>query len=194
VIEDIKLLNERESLSGFIQIEKCLDTSEKAFQKKVLCIKVSHRFFTTTAVSDIILLSKTKRAPMGYNYIGEINNHLICIKFAQIPTGQQASVAAPPIPPRPYSMTNMQDENGFVIVNPRQPSPPQNGAGQQQQNHPQHNAATYNPLSGVPFEINPAYNFENADNRVDDIAVRVLFNSFVLINCFTAYRLKDDDV
>ena len=181
MIEDIKLLNDRETLSGFVPIEKCSDTSEKAFQKKVLCIKVAHRFFTSTAVSDIILLSKTKRAPMGYSYIGEINAHLICIKFSQIPTGNNPGNAgvAPPIPPRPASiyMSNGLDD-GFVLVG-RQASPPN---GRPPLTYPQSQqaaaaaadaSAVYNPLSEVPFEINPAYEISNSDDSRNDLAQRI---------------------
>jgi hypothetical protein len=143
----------------------------------VLCIKVAHRFYTTTAVSDIILLCKTKRAPMGYNYIGEINNHLLCIKFSQIPTGSNHG-PAPPIPPRPVSIaTSSSDSDGFVHVN-RQPSPPTyppssvNGHdGNLNLFQSQVSIGGYNPLNGVPFQINPAYKFENSDSQGDDIVV-----------------------
>jgi hypothetical protein len=154
-----------------------LHLGEKSFQKKVLCIKVAHRFFTTTAVSDIILLCKTKRAPTGYNYIGEINNHLLCIKFSQIPTGssQGPPPPPPPIPPRPASMAANNDD-GFVVIS-RQPSPPSypptSVNGHSGNLHLQGQVSVngaYNPLSGVPFEINPAYKFDN-DDQGEDIVV-----------------------
>lgn len=124
---------------------------EKTFQKKTVNIKVSHRYYTTTAVSDIILLVKSKRPPVGYSYIGEINNHAVCIKFSQIPSptsttgnANRSSMVAgggavgaqgtpPPIPPRPHSNLNPLGGGGgsetipndYVNVPRLPPVPPQ---------------------------------------------------------------------
>lgn len=116
---------------------------EKTFQKKTVNIKVSHRYYTTTAVSDIILLVKSKRPPVGYSYIGEINNHAVCIKFSQIPSptsttgnANRSSMVAggaqgtpPPIPPRPHSNLNPlggdPNLNDYVNVPRLPPVPPQ---------------------------------------------------------------------
>lgn len=184
VIEDIKLINPGENvIGGFVPLDKCYDTSEKCFQKKVLCIKVSHRFFTSTAVSDIIILVKSKRPPPGYSFIGEINNHIICVKFSLIPKqtsqppqqqamhlSQSTQDMIPPsyphqsIPPRPMSYSqNLNVEDGFIHVRPS-PEPPVNsvvGASNDFYNTVQRatnlSQAVYNPLSGVPFEVNPMY-------------------------------------
>jgi hypothetical protein len=107
---------------------------DKAFQKKVLCIKVAYRHYTQTAVSDIIIV-KSKRAPIGYSYLGEINGFNLCIKFSQIPTasgignqflgGQQpirhsASFSQPhppPRPPRPLSSATANSDNSIGYLN-----------------------------------------------------------------------------
>lgn len=157
---------------------------EKTFQKKVLWIKISYRFFTNTAVDDLIFLAKTKRPPSGYSYIGEINGLLLCIRFAPIPNNDVASASAqrpeirpnipPPIPPRPGSgaLVNGEDD-GFIMVNTKTPSPPGQPA-QQRHMQSQHSltgsssANVYNPLQGVPFEINPAYRVDlNPESRDD---------------------------
>lgn len=160
------MLNERENLSGFIPIDKCFDTSEKAFQKKVLCIKVSQRYYTQRAVSDLIILVKNKRPPTGYSYIGEINGHSICIKFSQIPDNSpshRAKFNPPPIPPRPYQNQPLNQElieNDYIHINLNE------NPSQVQQNHnfntirstsSNQNSLNSNPLEGVPFEINPIY-------------------------------------
>jgi len=204
VVEDIKLLNERDTLPGFIPLERCLDTSEKSFQKKTVNIKVSHRFYTTTAVSDIVLLVKSRRPPTGYSFIGEINGHAMCIKFSQIPNSSSSSgvtsgvqarnpaaaATPPPIPPRPYSSASSDFPSDYVNVPRLPPTPPmfnggssgfpinnnpnmadlnfvspraQQAAAAQQTGHHhnqyhQHSQMGFNPLQGVPFEINPLYN------------------------------------
>lgn len=69
------------------------------------------------------------------------------------------------VPPRPLSLSqNLNNEDGFVHVRPS-PEPPVNSAAAgstdfystntvQRANSSQ---AVYNPLSGVPFEVNPMY-------------------------------------
>ncbi|RNA00748.1 multivesicular body subunit 12B-like [Brachionus plicatilis] len=181
VIEDIKLLNDREILSGFIPIDKCYDTSERAFQKKILCIKVSQRFYTPTAVSDLIILIKNKRPPTGYSYIGEINGQSICIKFSQIPNnsptfrGQSKPVGPPPVPPRPYQTQPFSPdtiENDYVHIMGQNELP--NAIYNNQQFNTNRsmssnqNSLNVNPLHGVPFEINPVYqSLKNASQKGD---------------------------
>ncbi len=143
------------------------------------------------AVSDIIILVKNKRAPSGYSYIGEINNHIICVKFSPIPTStQKPSIPAhshssnqlvsgyasanntPPIPPRPASFTqNMASiEQSFVhVLKPgsETPTTPDFYNNTIQRAHSLTTNA-YNPLQGVPFELNPIYDLKrpNKDKLV----------------------------
>lgn len=186
VIEDIKLLNCGENISGFIPVDKCHDNNEKCFQKKTLCMKVSHRYFTKMAVSDIIILVKSKRPPVGYSFIGEINNHTICVKFSAIPNPNEQKQAGPahsvsahqlsadtgysrpssytPELPRPFS-SHMED--GFVHVRPS-PEPPIANPGISadfynntlQRGNSIH-TSVHNPLQGIPFELNPIYDLKN---------------------------------
>jgi len=179
VIEDVKLLNEKEILSGFIPVEKCYDTNDKCFQKKVLCIKVSGRFFTSMAVSDIIILVKSKRPPNGYTYIGDINNHTICVKFSAIPSGKPSlpphsqssnqvasSGNVPPIPPRPASFNMSALEQSFVHVDkypkPYEVQPNDIDFYNTMSINSSITNTVYNPLQGVPFELNPIYALNNS--------------------------------
>lgn len=178
-------MNEKEALGGFIQVDKCFDSSEKAFQKKVLCIKVSQRYYTQTAVSDIIILIKNKRPPGGYSYIGEINGQSICIKFSQIPKNSPSSAnlnkqaVPPPIPPRPFtSQAFGQDtlvENNFVHVS--WPTPEFNSAKQTNEviDTNQYIQSNNNPLHGVPFEINPIYHSLKSNVSSSQILVKNFF-------------------
>jgi hypothetical protein len=124
---------------------------------------------------------KTKRAPPGYSYIGEINYHSVCIKYSQIPNAQ--SIQPPPIPPRPTSIhnknNNLVDQDGFVHLDSpanSRSSLNQNNNDAQSSHHQMHNSATYNPLQGVQFEINPAYNLSKNNNNGDDFTVSLILN------------------
>lgn len=131
------------------------------------------------AVSDIIILIKSKRPPNGYTYIGEINNHTICVKFSPIPTGkpnvpshsqssnQVSSMGnVPPIPPRPASFNMTALEQSFVHVDkyPKpevQPNESNDFYNTMSRNQSVMNNV-YNPLQGVPFELNPIYDLKNS--------------------------------
>jgi hypothetical protein len=162
---------------------------EKAFQKKVLCIKVSHRYFTQVAVSDIIILMKSKRAPVGYSYIGEINNQSICIKFSPIPNNtssnsspnNQVQSIPPPIPPRPTFVPQAVDdslEQSYVHVNVDSFATTNGANADIHMNRlyvAQNSHSIYNPLQGVPFEINPIY--QGLSSKQEELIVSCLCSS-----------------
>ncbi len=153
------------------------------------------------AVSDIIILVKSKRPPAGYSFIGEINNHTICVKFSPIPTSAQkpsmpvhslssnqlvsgnASVNNG-IPPRPASFNQNMDaiEQSFVhVLKPDSNTPTTPDYYNTTQRS--HNLTTqmYNPLQGVPFELNPVYDLKRPSNRKTLVYILDLFqnNSFL---------------
>ncbi len=97
VVEDMKLFNEGDNVpQGYIALDKTDDSGvffisypfcrtfeneafncfslnklgEKAFRGKVLHAKISLRFYTDIAISDIVILVKQKRAPPGYSLVG----------------------------------------------------------------------------------------------------------------------------
>ena len=171
------------------------EKGEKAFQKKILCIKVSPRFYTPRAVSDIVVLVRSKRAPTNYTYLGEINGHSICIKFSPVvplanpATGGQASVyrspslssgggastpspVPPPRPPNPSATENGSNNSAISFQYSNGGEMPANGVSNtvssQSRSGGNHlhqsqlsSSTTYNPLYGVPFEINPFYDVGN---------------------------------
>ena len=143
---------------------------------------------------------------MGYSYIGEINGHSICIKFSQIPDNKSTRIppsisnqqiaynSPPPIPPRPPSMVGTFNdpsiasiEQTYIVVNPPQ-APHLNRQSTDLNNQQvyntmqrlqtQHSNNAYNPLHGVPFQINPAYTNNNRADA-DELIVsenELLFN------------------
>ena len=147
---------------------------------------MAQRFFTSMAVSDIIILIRSKRPPPGYSFIGEINNHTICVKFSPIPNAKQmtspssynqiasssSSRIVPPLPPRPNSMSNNLSslEQSYVHVNsPSEVVVTPNGSNDfynslSRNGYQNHHHNVYNPLQGVPFELNPMYNLKRTHN------------------------------
>ncbi len=100
-----------------------------------------------------------------------------------IHTSQSVPVIPPtyPHPPRPVSYSqNMNMEDGFVVVRPS-PEPPVNPSGESTdfystvQRATSLSQAVQNPLSGVPFEINPMYDCGKK------------FNLLVIISLFFAH-------
>ena len=54
-----------------------LSTGDKGMRKKIICLKMVSREATKEAITDIILLTKSKRAPEGYTYAGYVYHSLI---------------------------------------------------------------------------------------------------------------------
>ena len=94
---------------------------------------------------------------------------------------------APPVPPRPTSYSNMNPntsndilsiEQTFVHVNNRphsvhSMSPTNQGYNTAQRAYQTQLSHAYNPLQGVPFEINPVYSTnDNANKNRDNFSVK----------------------
>jgi ESCRT-I complex subunit MVB12 len=45
-------------------------SGEKAIKKKQICVKMVHRASTSTAITDLIILSKSKNVPLGFILAG----------------------------------------------------------------------------------------------------------------------------
>ena len=224
VIEDIKLLNERDNMiGGFVPVDKCVDNAaEKVFQKKVLCVKMSQRYFTNEAICDLIIMGRAKRAPQGYTYLGEVNGFIICVRYAPVPdaraggnfyaasaSNKQPAPLMPTPPPRPPSIHSnlaLNDiENGFVHVNTT------NGSGSSNQHYPNNNNNSsnngggghheyshkhYNPLDGVPFQLNPVFAVSRQRSGVENDFVSIihsyLYKRFYILNNQFKFSLPDE--
>jgi hypothetical protein len=143
---------------------------------------------------------------MGYSYLGEINNQSICIKYSSIPqTGGSTklppsvsmnsfnnsnnnSSPAPPVPPRPSSFVNMNPsdilsiEQTYVHVNnhphsANSMSPTNHGYNTTQRAYQTQISHVYNPLQGVPFEINPVYSANDTAKNKENFPVNAELNS-----------------
>ena len=71
VLADLVINNEHDPPpSGYTLIDYTLDTREKATRKKQICVRMLPRHTTHDALSDLILLSRSKRAPPEYTLAG----------------------------------------------------------------------------------------------------------------------------
>jgi hypothetical protein len=89
VIEDIKLINERDSPPENYQIlTQTVDTLEKGTVKRLICFKLVERLFGLTCIHDILFLYRSKRPPQFYAIIGDINGLQMCVKQGTVPSLQ----------------------------------------------------------------------------------------------------------
>lgn len=93
VLVDIAIQNNGEyPPSGFTLIEKTIDSGERSTRKKQVCVKLVPRNSTIDAISELVILSKSKRPPSGYTMIGEVNGLIFCFKTNPVPADTQSSL------------------------------------------------------------------------------------------------------
>ena len=86
ILEDIKLINERDPVPGsYIPLTQTVDTNEKGTARRIICVKISQRQAGMPCIFDIIFIYRTKRAPELYTLIGEINGFQMCVKQGTVP-------------------------------------------------------------------------------------------------------------
>ena len=154
VLEDIKLTNERDSLTPqYTALTQTVDTLERGTTKRTICVKLVDRQAGMKCVCDIIFLYRSKRPPQSYTLIGEINGLQMCIKKELF-----RSLRAPPaIPtsnlyPDPFNFPSPQQTDGhehlFMTTITKKSDEKE-------------------ILDGIPFEINPKYLINNRNNAND---------------------------
>jgi hypothetical protein len=147
-------------------------------------MKISHRFFTSIAIADIIILQRTKRAPSSYTYIGEINGHVICVKYLPIPLLPKGDMPSN----KPHNNSTIHPDNRSKSSSPSSPNmeeldkqyvhvEPEN-TNSTPILAPQH--ANYNPMQDIPFVINPVYNLTKKD-ATDELVIH--FYLYFNFNC-----------
>jgi ESCRT-I complex subunit MVB12 len=160
VLEDIKLINERDTLPPqYLALSQTVDTNEKGTVRRIIGVKMVERQAGMKCISDVIFLYRGKRPPQFYTLIGDINGLQMCIREGTVP---------PLRAPLPTSN---------LYPNPNDPQAYYGSAQQQQQNYPSPDHANTNTLSkksdekeildGVPFTINPKYLVDNRNNTND---------------------------
>jgi hypothetical protein len=158
VLEDIKLINERESAPPpYTLLAYTSDTREKGTAKKSICVKMAERQGGMTCICDIIFLYRTKRPPPSYTLIGDINGLQMCVKVGVVP--------ALNIP----SSSSIPGTQSKLYPNPL------TGQTHQQLHRQVSDYSNTNTLTkktdekeildGIPFEINPKYLNEMRNKR-----------------------------
>lgn len=169
VLEDIKLINEREAPSTPYQpMTITLDTAEKGTSKRTICVKFVDRQAGIKCVCDIIFLCRSKRPPQSYTLIGEINGLQMCIKEGIVPSLRVPMTSGPTSHLYPNVPTN------------REPTTPEAAHG----NPMQKKSDEKEILDGIPFQINPKYLLSNRQ-RHDDA------NGFDSFHVLSTYEFEE---
>ncbi|KAJ0067559.1 hypothetical protein NL108_008540 [Boleophthalmus pectinirostris] len=85
VVTDVKLTDIKDALpEGFTPLQETLDSKETATRKKRLCVRVSPRGSTQTAVYDIQIVAKSKYHLVNYTCVGEINNMFLWSRLGDV--------------------------------------------------------------------------------------------------------------
>lgn len=142
IVEDIAIIGEKDMPpDGYGLIPKTMDTDAKAWKKRQICYKLSRRNLALSAVTDIILLSKSKKAPEGFSLAGDINGLAVCFKTIH-DLGQHNNNPPPPVlgyslnpkgtpppPPQPSNnlypnMSSPNQSGDYVnLLRPKRPAP-----------------------------------------------------------------------
>lgn len=176
VVQEILIFNEKGiPPAGYSLLTKTADSDQKAWRKKQLCYKLVNKRNTKTAVTDIIVCSRLKKAPEGFTLAGEINGVTICYKMGNVQDSQQeqngqngnANGKCRPAPPPPTSagypnLAGDEDHDYEILA----PGPGYNVPARPAPARPPpltsqfstHTLTTnYNGLEGVPFIVNPKF-------------------------------------
>jgi len=153
VLEDIKLINERDSPPPeYVTLSHTTDTREKGTTKRTICVKMIQRQAGMKCICDIIFLCRSKRPPQSYTLIGDINGLQMCIKEGIVPPFRPA----PAVPTTGSGLYPNPYDGGHQM--------PQASQFQQQQHNDHTTTGTLTrkgeekeALDGIPFEINPKY-------------------------------------
>ncbi|XP_030754677.1 multivesicular body subunit 12B [Sitophilus oryzae] len=190
VVQEIFILNEKASPpKGFSLLNRTADTSQKAWKKKQICYRLVNLKETKTAITDIIICSRLKKAPSGFSFAGDLNGVTLCYKMGNTESTQNGT--APDRPPKPMSpnSNNMypslgESDHDYEILRPGPgygppgpirpaPKPPapaipvnpmQPSLQHQNSTHTLGNS-THFGLEGVPFVVNPKFLSSSGDSR-----------------------------
>lgn len=81
IVQSVTVINEKEiPPDGYALITRTADSDQKAWRKRQLCYRLMRRDQATSAVTDIIIMGRLKKAPMGFTLAGEINGMTVCFK------------------------------------------------------------------------------------------------------------------
>ncbi|XP_018562510.1 multivesicular body subunit 12B isoform X1 [Anoplophora glabripennis] len=183
VVQEILVLTDKANPpKGFSLLNRTADSEQKAWRKKLFCYRLVNKREIRTAVTDIIICSRLKKAPAGFSFAGELNGVTLCYKMGNVQDGGDAnadsnkrdgnSFPSPPVrPPKPspmspgnpvYPSLGESDHDyeilrpGYPASGPTRPAPkPPTPAVPHQ--HSTHTLGIPHALDGVPFIVNPKF-------------------------------------
>lgn len=191
IVEAVGIIMEKETPpDGYCLVQRTIDSEQKAWRKRQLCYRLSRRNVACSAVTDIIVLNRAKKAPEGFSLAGDINGMALCFKTGILVPTTPPSVTAPLLSysPSPNNVSNNKElrpaptpPNGMAyprlspthdyenLVRPIRPAPPRP--------LPSHSAyatiASYHGLEGIPFILNPKLDGSSSVNSPGYPAVKV---------------------
>lgn len=98
---------------GFSILTRTADSEHKAWRKRQICYRLAKRGSVAQAVTDVILCSKTKVAPEGFTFAGELNGITVCFKIGPI------AHRPPPSVPGDHPNAINELENNLYYMNIR---------------------------------------------------------------------------
>lgn len=187
IVEDIAIIGEKDvPPDGYGLIPKTMDTDAKAWKKRQICYKLSRRNVAVSAVTDIILLGKSKKAPEGFSLAGDINGLAVCFKtvydlappnnnpppslgYSLNPKGTPPGAAAPPTSLYPNMASPNQSGDYVNLLRPKRPAPTPPSSASSPPSIPPvpprpappapvsyHTLKIHEGLEGVPFVLHPS--------------------------------------
>ncbi|XP_059619643.1 multivesicular body subunit 12B [Phlebotomus argentipes] len=162
IVETISVIgvNER-TPDGFTSILQTTDNAQKAWRKRQLVFKVVERRNASKAVTDIIICSKSKKAPSGFLIAGEINGLSVCYKVGpasrplpQLPAVENKDKILQPM--ENLSISHIYENTSPNAQLPSRPAPKPPTTPQSPTNtlYGTLGGATYAEIEGVPFVLN----------------------------------------
>ncbi|XP_046437154.1 multivesicular body subunit 12B-like [Daphnia pulex] len=87
VIDSLCVINDKDAPpNGYVLLSKTYGAEQRAWRKRQLTYRLSEKNSVFLAITDIIILSKSKKAPEGFTMGGEINGLVLCYKSAPLPS------------------------------------------------------------------------------------------------------------
>ncbi|XP_055695827.1 multivesicular body subunit 12A [Lutzomyia longipalpis] len=175
VVETISVIGANERTpEGFSSIKQTTDSAQKAWRKRQLIYKVVERKNASKAVTDIIICSKSKKAPSGFLVAGEISGLSVCYKVGPATRPLPELPPPPPIDNREKALSALGNLSISHIYENTQTSPQAPLRPAPKPPTPTSTlygtlgGATYAEIEGVPFVLNPNLRRNNDFINVPD--------------------------
>lgn len=193
VVQEILVLADKANPpQGYSLLNRTADSEQKAWRKKQICYRLVNRKDIKTAVTDIIICSRLRKAPAGFSFAGELNGVTLCYKMGNVQDAQAHNPndeTPPERPPKPNSITpgnpsaypslSDTDHDYEILRQGPYPSIPAGPAGTPLRPAPKppapvlpHQQSTHTlsvasqlGLDGVPFIVNPKFLTSNNSDK-----------------------------